>query len=77
MTEGRCPHCGEIVRVLPSGLTGFHSERPMRPGPLPCPGSKQNPRALDDLRPTWRDEEQAGTKWDPYAPGYDPAVWAK
>lgn len=70
----KCPYCGASVRGR--DLVFRHHEDNV-PGARECPGSRQIPRGPHDARPTWRDEERAGMKWDPYSPGFDPRVWAR
>ena len=81
MIRGRCPYCGKNVAVR-NGLTANHHEGGVPPrgkfvtNATACAGSRENPRGLDDRRPTWRHEERVGVKWDPWGdPNYDPDLW--
>jgi hypothetical protein len=51
----KCPHCGmEFQQPLKDGLIPYH-DWPDHCRQV-CPGSKQHPRGLADLRPLWKDE---------------------
>lgn len=58
--EYKCPHCG--FRYSPDYEKDYDGLVPYHDWPVPCrqvcPGSKQNPRDVNDKRPLWQDEKQ-------------------